>query len=542
MSTSYDMIVIGGGHNGLVCAAYMAEAGKSVLVLERLAKLGGTATTDEFAPGFSCSSCFSGVDGFDLGIAHHLRLEKHGLEFLPRRGGVFVPEIEGPGLFLAPAAGADSSSSEASDREVVEQLAEQAGADAEALVDFEVFIRKLYATLEPVLAAPLPEIDSARTRDRLALLGLGLKLRRLGHDDVPEALRFLLMSAADVLEERFNSESVRAALAAPAVSAAWLGPMSAGSAFGLLYHSRGWPAGAFAPPLFVRGGSGALAAALARAAEALGVDLRVEAPATRILTEGKRAVGVVIGSGEEIRARAVVSNVDPRRTLLELVDPLALEPDLLVAASNIRARGSVAIVSYALDALPEFLDAPDGELHLAGRVQVGATVEHLERAFDDAKHHRFPERPYLQVTFPSVSDPTLAPDGKHVAHVWVQYVAAESVAQSALEAEAGASAEDRLGEVVTSTIERYAPGFTDRIIGSRVLTPQALEQRFGMTGGCLHHVEMALDQLLYGRPLAGWSQYRMPVDGLYLCGSGAHPGGGLTGLPGRSCAQQMLRN
>ncbi|MFQ5744292.1 MAG: phytoene desaturase family protein, partial [Acidobacteriota bacterium] len=417
-----EIVVIGAGHNGLVAAAYLARAGRSVLVLERRSLVGGTATTEEMAPGFRCSPYFPGAELFDLRIVRDLRLRRHGLELLPRRGGVFLPQLEGNCLLVgagdgagtphggAVAAAAGRSGAPAL-RTAAEAVARASPADAAALAAVEGFMQRLAGALEPVFAAPLPDLDGSAASGKLDLLRLGWRLRRLGRDSMREAIRYLPMAIGDLLEERFQSQGLKAAIAATGLTGSWLGPCAAGSAFALLYHGRG-SAGIFGLPRFVRGGLGALSNALADAARAAGAELRTGAAVARIKVKDGSARGLVLASGEEVEARVVVSNADPCSTLLGLVDPLQLSPEIVTAAANIRARGSLAVVALALDGLPHFSGAPAGEAHLAGRLQIGASLEALERAFDDGKHGRLPARPVLDCTLPSIVDPSLVPAGK----------------------------------------------------------------------------------------------------------------------------------
>ena len=519
MTRTYDVVVVGAGHNGLVCAAYLARAGRSVLVLERRETVGGRAVTEEFAPGFRCSATFAGVETFDPEVAAELDLEAHGLRLL-EPGGILVPRPDGEALNLVPSNGDGSAGVPA--------------ADAEAFAELDAFVRRLAAALAPILSKPLPDLEPSSLGGILELLGTGWLLRRLGGRDLAEAMRFLPMPVADVLDERLDDAALKAAIAAGGVAGSWLGPRSPGSALNLVLHRLGRCRGALGFPQAAAGGTGALTEALCQAAEASGAVVRTEAEVERVVVKKGAITGVVLASGEEIPASVVVSNADPRTTMLSLVDPVSLEPSFVHAAQSVRSRGAVAVVKFALDELPAFTGAAGDPRQLAGRIQIGACMDDLEKAFDETKYGELPERPYLDLTIPTVADPSLAPEGKHILSAWVQFPPYH------LRGRTWDDARDDLGTVVGRRIEEHAPGFSDRILATDVLTPLDLERRFGMTEGCLYHVEPALDQFLYMRPMPRWARHRMPIDGLYLCGAGTHGGGPLSGLAGRNAARAVL--
>ncbi|MGH8496135.1 MAG: phytoene desaturase family protein [Gammaproteobacteria bacterium] len=514
--------MIGAGHNALVAAALLARAGKSVIVLERLSSVGGSVATTEILPGFRAPQCFSGVELFHPRLTRTLELEKHGLRLLDARGGSSIAQADGAWLNLGHSEARDLASLTATDRD--------------ALVEFERFTTALTGALAPLQTAPLPQLDPDRLAGKLDILRHALRLRRLGVRDMGEALRFLPMPIQDVLDERFESDALKAALAAPALTAAWLGPRSAGSAWGLLHHRPAWCGGLFLPKRFAAGGPGSLSAALAASATAHGAKIRTDARVVSIKVHDGNARGVLLEDGGEIVSRKVISGVDPRTTLLDLVGAQWLEPEIVRAVRNLRAHGSVAIVRFALSRRPRFHGAPDSDAHLAGRIQIGSTLEYMERAFDAAKYGRAPDKPCLELTLPSIVDKSLAPPGKQVMHVWVQY-AARDLRESDWVGE-----RDRLVATVTGLIDQHAADFSASIVHADVLTPLDIEQQFGLTGGCLYHADLTLDQLLYMRPLPGWYRYRTPIDNLYLCGAGTHPGGGVTGLPGKNAAFQVLED
>ncbi len=521
----YDVAILGAGLNGLVAAAYLARAGRKVFVAERAETVGGSVASEEFAPGFHASVAFGSAELVHPEIVRDLQLANSGLELLPARGGTFVPVAGGENLHVA------DGSTEAARRE----LARHYPADAGAFTEFQAFLGRLAKALDPVFTRPLPDLKPSGVGDVLELLTLGWRLRGLGKKEMPEALRYLPMPVRDVLDDRFESDVVKAAIAAPALTSSWLAPRSAGSALILLAHRPSWANGLFTPPVFVKGGLGGLTAALAKVARDHGAEIRAGSEVERILCDDEgRAAGLALGDGQDISARVVVSNADPRRTLLELSDPTRLDPEDAFAARNVRSRGTVAIVHLALGALPAFEGAPVGDAHLAGRIRIGATLDELEQAFDVVKYGELPAKPLLDVTIPSLTDPSLAPDGRHVMQVWVQY-APYDLAEGTWD-----ERREELGDLVVARLGEHAPGFSGLIEHRRVLTPLDLERRLGCTGGCLYHAEPALDQMLFMRPMPGWYQYRTPIENLYLCGPGTHPGVGVTGLSGKNAATQVL--
>ncbi len=515
-----DVAVIGAGLNGLVAASYLCRAGRSVVVLESRGQVGGTVSSEELAPGFRTSSTHPSAENLHPSIVADLRLADHGLELLKSRGGTYVPAAGGASLVL----GGDPAAALG-----------QGSQDAAAWRRFDAFLGRLAAALEPLFTQPLPEVVPTGVGDVMELLTLGFRLRRLGREEMPEAMRFLPMPLRDVLDDTFSDETLKAAIAGPALRSTWLSPRSAGSALQLLAARPAWGDGLLSPPVFVKGGLGALASAAAAAAEAAGAEVRTGCRVERIvLDDDGRAVGVALRGGEEIAAQLVVSNADPKRTLLELSDPAWLDPHDAFMVRNIRSRGTVAVVQLALGELPRFTGAPAGDTHLAGRIQIGATLDELELAFDPVKYGELPERPALEITIPSLTDPSLAPQGRHVMHVWAQYIPHE------LRRGSWDERRDELGDRVVERIAELAPGFAESIEHRQVLSPQDIENRYGLTGGALYHVEPALDQALFMRPMPGWYQHRTPIDGLYLCGPGTPAGGGVTGLPGKNAAAQIL--
>lgn len=509
MAKSYDVLVIGAGLNGLVAAAYLAKAGRSVLVAERRDTVGGTVGNTEIAPGFSAPATFVSAEDFHPQIVRDLGLEKHGLRWLPGSPGTFVANGE--------------ASFQANGGPVFEKL--------------DAFMGRVAKTLEPALTKALPEVENLGPGTFWELLTLGMRLRGLGKEEMPEALRFLPMPVKDVMDDYFDSdEGLKAALTGPALRASWLAPRSAGSALQMLLGRPAWrQGGLLSAPVFVEGGLGKLSEAVAAAARAAGAEILTDSAVERILTdEMDRACGVVIEGGDEIRAKNVVSNADPRTTLLRLVDPAVLDPEHLFAVKNIRSRGTVAIVRLVLNELPKFTGAPDGDAHLRGRVQFGATMDEIEQSFDPIKYGEIPERFFMEMTLPSLVGSSLASQESHIAHLWVQFVPHKPRDGSWDEKR------EALGDAVVAQVEQMAPGFQASIQHRDVTTPADMEARYGC--GHLHHVEPALDQALYMRPIPGFYRHETPVENLYLCGPGTHPGGGVTGINGKLAAERVLKD
>ncbi len=527
MARRYDVAVVGGSFDGVVAAAYLAKAGKSVVVLEPSERVGGAVATDEIAVGGGVArlpSAFGTVELLHPEVVRELDLAGHGFERI-EGGGVFLPRVNGGGgLHLDPRQGP-----------VAAQVAAYSPADGEAFAAFDGFHRRLTRALAPTLTDVLPDPLPQDLGGVFQLVQLAWRLRRLGAGEMPEALRYLPMPLRDALDERFTSETVKAALAAPALTASWLAPRSAGSAYGLLHHRPAWTDGLVARSAFARGGPGRLAAAVAAAVTAAGGEIRTGAAVERIAVSDRGAESVVLAGGEEVAAARVASALDPKTTLLSLVDPEWLDPESVRAVERIRGRGSVALVRYVIDRLPELAGAGSNGSRYHGRIQLAGSLDALERAFDAAKYGRLPDAPWIDLTVPSVLDPSLAPAGRHVVVAWVQYI------PRTLRDASWSEARDLLADRVTARIEEVAPGFTAAVAWRDVITPEDLERRHGLAGGCLYQVDLTLDQLLHLRPVAGWYDHRTPIPNLHLCGPACHPGGGVTGLPGRNAARAIVR-
>lgn len=523
---SYDAIVIGAGHNGLVTAAYLGKAGKKVLVLERRPVLGGIAATEEIFPGFKYSTCAHLAGTFSNEIIAELELKKHGLEILPLEPLLLAPLLEGK-PFIFPRQRS----------EIAESIGRHSRVDATKFEPFSELVKKLSAFLQSLNKLPLPGGANAASVNLPELAKVGWKFHRLGEREMYEFLRILPMSIADWLNEWFETDVLKASLAASGILGSFVGPRAQGTAFVFLHHQLGESNGAFRTSGFVRGGIGNLPLSISQAAERFGAKIRTGAGIGQILVKNGTAVGVALENGEEISATTIISCADTKRTFLRLIEPTYLDPEFLLQVKNIRSRGTVAKVNLALDTLPQFKSAPAGpsSATLGGVIQIGPTVDYLEHAADDAKYGRFSRQPFLEITIPSVADPSLAPAGKHVMSVWMQYAPYD------LRDGSWDTRRDTLGDVVVNTIEDYAPGFKNSILHRQVLTPLDLEQNFGLTEGCIYHAEMSLAQIFFMRPVPGWARYSTPIENLYLCGSATHPGGGITGLPGYYAAKRILQ-
>jgi len=524
---SFDVIIIGAGHNGLVTAAYLAKAGKKVLVLERREIIGGIAATEEIFPGFKFSTCAHLAGSFSTEIIAELDLKRHGLEILPLDPLLFAPSPDGNSLLIPP----DSS-------KAGEEIGRHSKNDAGKYLAFCSRLKNLSTFLRYLYGLTLPDKANLASFNPAELVKLAWKFHGLGKKDGYEFLRILPMSVSDLLSEWFENDLLKASLAASGILGSFVGPRQQGTAFNLLHHQIGESNGALRTAGFVRGGIGQLPQALARAAQQFGSNIRPDADVARIVTKDGAATGVVLQTGEEIEARIVISNADVKRTFLNLLEPTYLDPRFLLQVQNIRARGTVAKINLALDELPKFNCAKDhqGPASLGGVIHIGPTPDYLERASDDAKYGRFSTEPFLEITIPTITDPSLAPAGKHVMSVWMQY------APYQLRNTNWHEQREALGETVVNLIEDYAPGFKNLILHRQVLTPLDLEQHYGLTGGHLYHAEMSLDQTFFMRPVPGWSRYHTPIENLFLCGSGAHPGGGITGLPGYYAAKEILKS
>ena len=525
---TWDAVIVGGGHNALVTAAYLAKGGLRTLVLERRERVGGAADTSALAKGFRVPALAHTVGRLRPSVHRDLDLKRHGLALMAPEVRVFAPSPGGRGVTFFDDVARTS-----------EGLRSISPADADAYPAFDRLVRSLGRFLDELGRSTPVDVKAPGLGDALTGLKLGRTFRGLGRRDSQTILRVLPMAVADFVAEAFETDVVRAALAWRGVRYCAVGPWSAGTAAILLMDAAGNDGGAAGDSVFARGGPGALSAALASAARAAGAEIRTGAEVTAITTHDGRATGVVLASGEEIAARAVVSGADPKRTLVDLVDPVALGPSLGWRAGNIRTPGVVAKVNLALKKLPVFPAAGgDGERLLRGRIVVAPGIDAMERAFDASKSGRFSGTPILEATIPSLVDPLLvegAKPGSHVMSVIAQY------APYKLGDGDWATSAEAFGDAVVAVLESVAPGIGKLVTHRQVISPVDFERDYGLTGGHPLHAEPGLDQFYAWRPMFGHGRYRIGgIDGLYLCGSGAHPGGGITGGPGQNAAREVL--
>ncbi len=525
MAETRDVIIVGGGHNGLVTAFYLAKAGFKPLVLEGRAQVGGAAITEEFHPGFRSSTLAHNAGPLRADVARDMNLEKHGLKLTTPDVNTVSLTQDGRALILY------------SDRKkAAEEIAKWSQKDAAAYEGFGVALGKIGKVIGEALVLTPPNIDSPNSGDLWGMLKTGRSIRNLGKKDLYRVLRWGPMAAADLVAEFFESEPLRATIAARGIFGTFLGPWSAGSSLVLMLRAAGdpTPAGSVQFPM---GGAGAITAAMAAAAKEAGVEIRTGAQVAEIRVKDGVATGVALASGEEISARAVVSNADPKRTLMRLVDPSHLTPDFVQKIKNYRCMGTVAKMNLALSALPEFtaLKAQGNGNLLKGRIQISPEIDYLERAFDESKYGNFSRNPFIEMAIPSLSDPSLAPSGQHVMSIYMQY-APYNLRNSDWDTQ-----RNLLAEEIVKTISKYAPNLSQTIIGHQMITPKDLETTYGLTGGHIFHGELALDQFFTMRPLLDWARYNTPIERLYLCGSGTHPGTGLTGGSGANAAREILK-
>jgi phytoene dehydrogenase-like protein len=522
MAETRDVVIIGGGHNGLVTAFYLAKAGFKPLVLERRAQTGGAAITEEFSPGFRCSTLAHSAGPLLPEVERDMQLARHGLKSVKPDIGVTTLSPDGRALMLYN-----------DTMRAVQEVNKFSTKDGMKYAAFQQALEKIGRVIGDALKLAPPNIDDPSRADLWAMLQTGRALRKLGKKDMYRLLRWGPMAVADLVAEFFETELLRAVVAARGIFGTAMGPWSAGSSLVLLIRAAGdsHPAGAAS---FALGGIGAITQAMTAAAKEAGAEIRTGAEVKEVRVKDGVASGVILASGEEIIAKAVISNADPRRTLLKLVDPTHLSPDFVMKLQNIRMPGTVAKVNLALSALPKFKALSNDEA-LRGRIHIGPEIDYLERAFDASKYGGFSEHPYLEVTIPSLTDPSLAPAGKHVMSVYMQY------APFKLKNTDWESQRANLGETVVKTLAEYAPNLPALVEDGQIITPKDLEETYGLTGGHIFHGELALDQFFTMRPLLDWARYSTPIANLYLCGSGTHPGAGLTGGSGANAAREILK-
>jgi phytoene dehydrogenase-like protein len=520
---TYDAIIIGAGHNGLVTACYLAKAGLKTLILERREVVGGGAITEEFHTGFRCSTFDHTAGPLAEAVFSDLNLAQHGLEFITPVARVLSLTNDGRSLCIYN----DTS-------KTVDEIKKFSTKDANSYPEFLNSFSRIGNVLAPILSMTPPSIDHPTPNDAWQFGKIGLSFRKLGKTDEYRMLRWGPMAVADLVAEWFDTEVLRATAAARGISGTFAGPWSAGTSLGLLMQAA-LDSNPIAPALFVRNGMGGLTKALSAAAIAAGAEIRTQAEVARIENNSGKAK-VVLTNGDEFAARAVVSNADPRTTFLNLVDPIDLEPGFLLKMRNYRAFGSSAKINLALADLPAFNGVDDPGTKLTGRIHIGPEIDYLEKAFDASKYGGFSQQPYMDVTIPSLTDSSLAPAGKHVMSIHVQF-APHKLRQGDWESRA-----QEFADTVINHLDTFAPGLKDLIIEGQVITPLELDRTYGLSNGNIHHGEQTLDQFFTFRPLIGWAQYRTPIERLYLCGAGTHPGGGITGLPGANAAREILKD
>jgi phytoene dehydrogenase-like protein len=519
----YDVIVIGGGHNGLVNAAYLARAGKRVLVLERRHVLGGAAVTEEVFPGFKFSVCSYVVSLLRPEIIRELDLPRHGLEILPL-DGTFTPMPNGDYLWRV--------NDHAKTRR---EIARHSRLDAEAYDEYGKAMVEMAHFVKPVMNMTPPDPASLNPKGLMELLTMGRRFQKLSTEDKYNQVQLMTMSAVDFLDQWFETDVLKATMSASGIIGTFLGVRSPGTAYVLLHHYMGEIDGAFRSWGLSRGGTGAISNSIADAAREAGAEICTEAPIAKIILKNGEAKGVVLENGDEIYADVVSSSVDPRLTFMKMIGEQHLPEDFVEDIKRYKFRGSSGKVNLALDALPNFKALPGAGPHLRGAVSISPSVDYMERAYDDAKYGRYSRRPYIDMVIPTLTDPSVAPPGKHVMSCFVQYAPYNLKGNWDDEREA-------FGDTVIDTIAEHAPNIKDIILHRQVLTPLDLEREFGLSEGNIFQGELTLEQLFFLRPAPGWARYRSPIKNLYMCGSATHPGGGIMGASGRNAAMAILKD
>lgn len=524
MSKTYDAIIIGGGHNGLICAAYLAKAGRKVLVLEKRHVLGGAAVSEELYPGFTFSVASYVVSLFRPHIIRELELAKHGYEVIPMDCS-FLPLPNGDSL----ARWADGHKSR-------REIARFSKKDAEVYPEFSRVMTHMGKLAKAVIDHPAPDIHSINPKEIANLLRLGKTFKNLGPELLHLNIKLVTMSAVDFLDRWFESDTLKAPMSVSGIIGTFQGVRSPGTAYVLLHHYMGQLDGAFRSWGFSKGGTGGVSMACARAALSYGAEIRTEAPVQQVLIKNGRANGVVLENGDELYAKTVVSNLDPNRTYLKMVGEKHLEDDVLKDVKRFKLRGSSGKVNLALDRVPEFRCRPGDGDHIRGDIAIAPSIDYLEKAFDQAKYGAFSTRPYINAVIPTLTDPSLAPPGKHILSCFVQY-APYHIKEGA---ENWPKLREAFGETVIDTMAEYIPGLRDMILYKQVLSPWDLEQKMGLTEGNIFQGELSLEQLLFQRPVTRYAKYETAIRKLWMCGSGTHPGGGIMGASGELCAKTML--
>ena len=521
---TYDAIVIGGGHNGLVNGAYLAKSGLRVLILERRNLVGGAAITEELRPGFWFTTFSYALSLLRPQIIHDLELTRHG--FMPLlMSSTFAPMENGDYLWLTQDHGQN-----------LKEIARHSQRDADAYAQYSHDMAMVCQAIKPLFDMVPPDLFSDDPEELLALAQLGQLFRRMDKRVLHNTVRLLTGSAADFLDDYFESDILKGYLASSSIIGTKVGPRSQGSGLVLLFHSMGEHDGAFGAWAFHKGGNGGFTQVLARAATAFGAEIRLETPVDSVITRGGRATGVALADGTEFYADTVVSSLDPRRTFLELVNPRELPDDLVESIERFRFQGTSSKVNFALDGLPAYPSLPGRADIFRGFTNIGPSIDYLERAFDEGKYGWYSSRPYIDGAIQSTIDPDMAPPGKHVMSCFIHYTPYH-LRESDWDTE-----KENLGDTVQRTLESFFPGFGDLVLQREVVTPLHIERTVGLSEGNIFAGELFGPQMFMFRPAPGWSQYRTPIEGYYQCGSGTHPGGCVTGGPGKLAAGQILKD
>ncbi len=524
MSRLYDAVIVGGGHNGLVTAAYLAGKGLKPLVLEKRPFVGGASVTEEVWPGYKVSTAAYVLSLLRREVVRDLDLKKHGLTVYPQDPTYFQPYPDGRYLMIWN----DYAKS-------VEEISKFSKHDAEVWEEYESMLNRLAEFIEPLILMTPPDPTSTRFRDLMSLLRMARLARGL-KKDLYGLIDMMVGSAKHLLDAWFESEELKALLCGQAVIGTFAGPRTPGTAYVLFHHAMGEVDGMRGCWGFVRGGMGRVSECIAAAARERGTEIRCDVPVERILVKQGRATGVVIEGGEEVRARIVISNADPKITFLKLLDPKELPEDFTREIKRFRIEGSSVKINYALGELPDFKALPGktaGPQH-SSTMNICPTMDYMERAYDEAKYGSWSSEPFVEAVIPTVYDDSIAPPGKHIMSVFCQFGPYE------LKGTSWDVEREKFGDRVTDIITRYAPNFKNTVIHRQVLSPLDLERDFSLTQGNIFQGEMSLDQLFFKRPVAGWANYRTPVRGLYLCGACTHPGGGVMGAAGYNAAREVL--
>ena len=532
MTRRYDAVIIGCGHNGLISAAYLARAGRRTLVLERRHVLGGAAVTEEIVPGFRFSVASYVVSLLRPEVIRELRLPEHGLDILPL-DGTFTPLPTGAG----PATGGDYLWRVNDHGRTVRELRRWSRSDAEAYEEYGQLMVEMARFIKPILGIVPGDPTDLDPRPLLPLAGLARSFGRLTERQQAVFVQIMTMSAADFLDQWFETDPLKATMSASGIIGTYQGIRSPGTAYVLLHHYMGEIDGAFRAWGIPKGGTGGVSYAIARAAQSLGAEIRTEAPVARIRTKDGRAIGVVLEDGEEIDATVVLSSADAKVTFLDLLEPGTLDPSFETEVRRIKFRGSSGKVNLAVDRLPDFTCLPGEGEHLRGAISFSPSMDDMERAYDDAKYGRWSRKPYIDMIIPTLVDPGMAPPGKHVISCFVQY------APYRLDPSLGTWDDNReaFGDTVIDRIAEFAPNIRDIIVGRQVLTPLDMERMMGLTEGNIFQGELSLEQLFFNRPVPGYARFRTPIRDLWLSGSSTHPGGGLMGANGRLAALEVLK-